>query len=902
MIILLLSLVLSASLLHPPLCQRILQSLYEIISFISTLKVVKPTTSQEREELDGEDLPNPPSPLSRQETGLTLRPQPRTSETEDDGESEETIPRHEAVPSHDTEDASATETEDVVTRPDLGKRAKQPARVTGEIQTVVVPSNPSVINFRLNQIGIDLRKQFPDAPLFGRYNDALELPLFIQHLRQKLLWDKEMYPTKQDQIAYALGRLDDEERAYFTEYINEDGSVRLDSLDDFIKILSEKHSKSEKAIDTLKSTISLLQSRLKSKIKEPELKRQGILSDFHVDIWPAFKQLVEDKPPAAIQALSGKPKLYWERSMDDTKPFSVSTEARGPLEVWEEKWKSGREIPERVRINSPGLLRALKDISEGEWAMSEVPDDDYEGLENQSVVFLRPYKFFWHYRENINKKREELEGKVRRLEESRTAAEKARMDAAESEPTSHEKELQEEFHQTRQLLDDVKCLTRFIENAVTPVALKYRDKENIPQKITFSDLWYLFSPGEIAVSRGSTEDDAPVSGREGDRTASQNTSSEPTAWRIFDMTDGRPRLSPGYSDDEYMQTGKIFNSFEIQCYKIDFDGYKMGPTINYFNIAHFEGEREINSLRLVPLRCTKDLEKLQQRFEKIGRKFLSVTKRPYCHQKYVGKKYTHCSNGAECLPAVEGLGSTPKHIQGSVIVDFATAGKEDPKWLSFQGLHDPLVADSTEFTETWSFKVWRVKKKEEHESSKATGEGKADRQAYRCIHREEHIYNDSHIDRSIRLKLVSEDPFLSEFQRGSDDERITVEDFEKKFFKDNKLILAEKVCAYILDRMCFALLAVEGLDEPIKMSRGWDDLQLQSTHQTVIKALVKKHMTKHDQGAAQKSRPTHDLVAGKGEGLIILLHGAPGVSLPNSLTKFLLTRWNSLVKRRLWNV
>lgn len=817
-----------------------------------------------------------------------IRERPRTSEPQDDIKSEEAIFCPETGPISSTEDVSVMETEDAVIRTDPSQRAKQPAMVTGEIQTVVVPANPSVINFRLNQIGIDLRKQYPDAPMFGGVDiDLLDLPLFIQNLRQKLLWDKEMYPTEQDRVAYALGRLHVEERSYFAEYINDDGSIGLDSLDDFIKILSEKHNESEKTIASLRSTIARLELKLKQ--KEPESKRQEIQPGLHVDSWPIFKQFVEGNPPAAIQALAGKPKLYWQKSTDETQPYSADSEARVPLEVWEEKWRSGREIPERVRINSIDLIRALRDISEGEWTVFDATDDQ---LENPSVVFLRPYRFFWHYRENIIKKKEELEEKIHRLE---TTTEIFDSSAVEPEASSHEKETQKELQQTRKLLEDLKSLIRFIETAVTPVARKYRDRENVPQTISFWDLWYLFRPGEVVISRGSNEEDVHALSREEDRT------SDPTAWKIMDVNNGRPRLSPGTpEEDEYMQTGKIFNAFEIQCYKVDFDGTRVGPTVNSFSIAHFEGEREINSLRLVPLRCAKDREKLQQRLESISRKFISVTKPPFCHQMYTGKKYTRCTNGVESDAAVEGLGSTPKHIQGSVIVDFASACKEDGRWTAYLGLLDLLAVDPAEFTETWSFNVWRAN--EENQSPKSGGEKSAERQPYSCIAYGEHIYNDSHVNRTIRLKLVNDDPFLSEFQRSSEDEYITVEDFEKKFFTDNKLILPENVCAFILDRMCFALLAVKGLQDPIQNSQGWNDLLLEPTHQTVIKALVKRHLMNHQQGALQKSKPTHDLVAGKGEGLIILLHGAPGVCSPNTLTPFLLTHCNSLEKHLLWNV
>jgi SpoVK/Ycf46/Vps4 family AAA+-type ATPase len=55
-------------------------------------------------------------------------------------------------------------------------------------------------------------------------------------------------------------------------------------------------------------------------------------------------------------------------------------------------------------------------------------------------------------------------------------------------------------------------------------------------------------------------------------------------------------------------------------------------------------------------------------------------------------------------------------------------------------------------------------------------------------------------------------------------------------------------------------------------------LELPKGHQRMVEALVKEHLIKKEAYAKHgKSTPGMDIVAGKGKGLIMLLHGAPGV-------------------------
>ncbi len=58
----------------------------------------------------------------------------------------------------------------------------------------------------------------------------------------------------------------------------------------------------------------------------------------------------------------------------------------------------------------------------------------------------------------------------------------------------------------------------------------------------------------------------------------------------------------------------------------------------------------------------------------------------------------------------------------------------------------------------------------------------------------------------------------------------------------------------------------------------FNDLKIDPSHRMMVVSLVKSHLEKQ---AAQKLRPSismnQDLIRGKGSGLVILLHGVPGV-------------------------
>lgn len=70
---------------------------------------------------------------------------------------------------------------------------------------------------------------------------------------------------------------------------------------------------------------------------------------------------------------------------------------------------------------------------------------------------------------------------------------------------------------------------------------------------------------------------------------------------------------------------------------------------------------------------------------------------------------------------------------------------------------------------------------------------------------------------------------------------------------------------------------------------GFEKLVLPPGHKDIVRALVKTHAKKQGVGEAKSSNNMQrefDIVKGKGKGLIILLHGAPGTYLRGCIPRF----------------
>jgi hypothetical protein len=96
--------------------------------------------------------------------------------------------------------------------------------------------------------------------------------------------------------------------------------------------------------------------------------------------------------------------------------------------------------------------------------------------------------------------------------------------------------------------------------------------------------------------------------------------------------------------------------------------------------------------------------------------------------------------------------------------------------------------------------------------------------------------------------------------------------------QDNqKLLFPSHVYGFVLRSRSWATFDID-LIKDVEYTDGWDNLVIDPNVKETVLALVKNHARKPDQAdSPETALSSVDLVRGKGKGLIILLHGEPGV-------------------------
>jgi len=126
------------------------------------------------------------------------------------------------------------------------------------------------------------------------------------------------------------------------------------------------------------------------------------------------------------------------------------------------------------------------------------------------------------------------------------------------------------------------------------------------------------------------------------------------------------------------------------------------------------------------------------------------------------------------------------------------------------------------------------------------------------------IYNDYEVDLR-NGNAIDKSPLLDPVWQGSQLET------------DHLVLLPPKVYGFVLRTRKWASFDIDLLDE-VEYTNGWDRLVIEGQTKKTILALVETHeKPKGGEGREKKKLTSMDLVGGKGNGLIILLHGEPGV-------------------------
>lgn len=364
--------------------------------------------------------------------------------------------------------------------------------------------------------------------------------------------------------------------------------------------------------------------------------------------WLSFKQpdVITEQDVCVIDVLIGEPIL------DRNKAIDSARRARELERFTDHKAISCKlpglaQLPERVRIHSLILLRIMYRIL-GSEGTSLVNDKRFPVL-TSPVIMTRPFKVLTHCEHGLREWCRMLEKKFK----TEAASEELANDPSEASGAteSEQEEDDDSKNVTKSLtaLEHLRCLLSFMDSDISP-RHAYLEGAKFP-KIFFSDIWFLFRPG------------VEVIGSDGKQ-----------AYRIINITSTKHHTSPAWQQGwQLPSTNKHHKtSFNVTCVYIDFDGKYLGPVKRNFEFKSFEGEKDVNSLEVYPLRfhplrkmdftdaewkeidISQQQEWYRQKLIRRGTKFLEVA--AVKHMEYAGPTLV-----------------VRDEVESQVVVDFETA-------------------------------------------------------------------------------------------------------------------------------------------------------------------------------------------------------------------------------------
>ncbi|KAI9690602.1 MAG: hypothetical protein M1820_009997 [Bogoriella megaspora] len=565
------------------------------------------------------------------------------------------------------------------------------------------------------------------------------------------------------------------------------------------------------------------------KLPEPKVNRIS---------WAAWQKLrknereYEDETDSKKKKKMKKPVTYAIDVVADNNDLGIRIETGG----------FGALVSGRIRINSKLTMEAFNDAT---GLLLPTP-----------CIMLHPFKPLFVHETAVRSHLAELEAQLRNNEEE---VAKQEMEPSRSEGTERRTEqsaetsgatpsggdvetqvgsskpvrtptltnTEEKSKALKEKIDHYNCLIEFLnKDFSTELELAHKVADGLVEKIHFSHLWFLFRPGTV-VYEPKPQDGRPAQ-----------------AYQVLHVSGGRPKLdnrqSSGFMDflmGRYASgngfQGKV-SPVTIDCMCLDFDGSNFRPIQISHEIPYYTGENAITDLKLYPLRYSKDVDAEEKRTQLItrGKKFVQLANVPAAHREYRGLTLDK---------------DDKEEVDSRVIIDFANAASsikehEDTKGRKF-GLGNPTASDYRETSELMPGSDYL----------------------------ENALWDDTVFDKRLANDLFSKIHIL----------KVPSQKLDAKDLDDEAvLLLPGYVYAYVLRSRKYRKCDLQ-LISPVRLNEnGFDSLVLPSRHKTLLKALVDTHSLGSRpvtvSGDKARDEPM-DIVPGKGKGLIILLHGVPGV-------------------------
>lgn len=402
-------------------------------------------------------------------------------------------------------------------------------------------------------------------------------------------------------------------------------------------------------------------------------------------------------------------------------------------------------------------------------------------------------------------------------------------------------------------LRDMRCYVKFIDEEIMP--LYQRFEGSTAEKVKFDDLWSLFRVGDLVYMPAAVE----AGGRYHE------------VWRIYKIQAPQPETSypkNGWGFFDEFDDIDDQNKFKISAYYVDYDGTAFGAVKTKFEIEGFAGERSIDSLPCYPMRYQPGHEELISGLKGQGRQFLHYLEDR--HQQHNAWTLTRNPPSHRNEPDQEILDNEyyekmrhPEFVESDVIVDMTEAYQKMPNWRP-------------DFHQLAVNKAVRCEIADDEIPIQKWFDGVRQNRSYV---QKEIIQKADGIESRQRRDNLAVDTFLRNRLRGS--RNFEANAAAQKLRDEDLVLLPKRMFAYALRERRFMPIDLNLL-KPIRREVGvFENLRIHGDYKDVVRSLVMSHFRKKQLERryvdAATEGPGQDLIQGKGRGLVVLLHGVPGV-------------------------
>ncbi|KAF4970301.1 hypothetical protein FSARC_2621 [Fusarium sarcochroum] len=418
---------------------------------------------------------------------------------------------------------------------------------------------------------------------------------------------------------------------------------------------------------------------------------------------------------------------------------------------------------------------------------------------------------------------------------------------------SNEDEDYDNLMDSPEALRDMRCYVDFVDKEVLPLYNRFEDSS--ADRVKFDDLWSLYRVGDLIYM--------PASGETGGRYHE--------LWRIYRVKSPDPETSyPTSGWDFFADEQQIDENskFKISAYYIDHDGTNFGAVRRKFEIESFVGERSIESLEVFPIRYRHDYKQLLGSLQGQGRNFIDYLDDR--HQQYSAWTLTRNPPSNLTEPDEEILDNEdyekmrhPEFVESDVIVDLTEAYQKMPDWRP--RFHQLTINKSS-----------RCEIKDDEMPIQHWYNGSRQTLAYS---QNEIIQHMDGVEARQRRDNLAVDAFLRARVKGSRTFETNPKALELR--NEDLVLLPKRMFAYALRERRFLPIDLNLL-KPVRREPGvFENLRIQRDYKDVVRGLVMSHFQRkvleRKYADAATEGPGQDLIQGKGRGLVVLLHGVPGV-------------------------